>query len=139
VAAHRSRVRVRFAELDPYNHVNHAIYVSYFEVGRVEALLDAGIDLAKLAEQGMQLVVVDLAVRYRAPAVANDLLVVETGLADIRGASTTWRQRVLREIDNTVLVTAEVRAGVTDTSGRPRRIPPAITETLAQLLIEPGT
>jgi acyl-CoA thioesterase FadM len=71
--------------------------------------------------------------------VANDLLVVETGLAEIRGASTTWRQRVLREIDNTVLVTAEVRAGVTDTSGRPRRIPPAITETLAQLLIEPGT
>jgi acyl-CoA thioester hydrolase len=135
VPAHRTRLRVRFAELDPYNHVNHSVYLTYFEAGRVEAMLAVGLDLAKLATEGWQLLIVDLAVSYRAAAVANDVLVVETGLVDIRGASTRWHQQVLREVDSSVLVTAEIRAGVTDSFGRPRRIPPHMVDALASLLI----
>jgi cobaltochelatase CobT len=33
-----TEVRVRFYELDPYNHVNHTAYLGYFETARVEAL-----------------------------------------------------------------------------------------------------
>ena len=36
MTAHRTTIRVRFYELDPYNHVNHSVYVSYFESARVE-------------------------------------------------------------------------------------------------------
>ena len=38
---HQLDIKVRFCELDPYGHVNHSIYVQYFEAGRVEALLIA--------------------------------------------------------------------------------------------------
>ena len=41
--AHRYPIKVRFYELDPYNHLNHASYVQYFEVGRVELLESIGI------------------------------------------------------------------------------------------------
>jgi len=44
--AHRYPIKVRFYELDPYNHLNHASYVQYFEVGRVELLESIGFGLA---------------------------------------------------------------------------------------------
>jgi acyl-CoA thioester hydrolase len=150
VPAHRASLRVRFAELDPYRHVNHAVYVTYFEVGRVEALGAAGIDLARLQDEGWQLVLADLTVRYRRPAVADDRLVVESGLVEIGAATTRWRQRLLRPAGGSgsggegptddgaeLLCSADVRTGVTDDRGRPRRIPRPMAVALQRLLIEP--
>ena len=37
MGTHRSRLRVRFSELDPYAHVNHTVYLVYFEAGRLIA------------------------------------------------------------------------------------------------------
>ncbi|MDH4145117.1 MAG: acyl-CoA thioesterase [Acidimicrobiia bacterium] len=129
--SHRSNISVRFAELDPYGHVNHAVYVTYFEVGRVEALRASGLDLAEMLGRGWQLVVTELAVRYRRPAVANDELVVETSVAEIGGASGRFAQRLLRDGD--ALCTAEVKAAFVDGSGRPRRIPPEFRDRLAAM------
>ena len=150
--AHRASLRVRFAELDPYRHVNHAVYVTYFEVGRVEALGDAGIDLATLQDEGWQLVLADLTVRYRRPAVADDRLVVESGLVEIGAATTRWHQRLLRPAPGRgspgvgpaadggeLLCTADVRTGVTDERGRPRRIPAPMAAALQKLLLKPTT
>ena len=142
VPAHRTSLRVRFAELDPYRHVNHTVYVTYFEVGRVEALESVGVDLARLQDEGWQLVIADMTVRYRRSAVADDRLVVETGLTEIRAATTRWQQRVLRPAadpgDGEVLCTADIRAGVTDNHGRPRRIPPSMAAALEGLRVEPS-
>lgn len=145
--AHRASLRVRFAELDPYRHVNHTVYVTYFEVGRVEAMEAVGLDLARLQDEGWQLVIADLAVRYRRPAVAGDHLVVETGLTELGAATSRWRQRVLRPGGDgrsaaggaeEELCSADLRAGVTDSRGRPRRIPPAMAAALEELRVEPG-
>ncbi len=124
--AHRTPLDVRFNEIDPYGHVNHAVYVTYFEVGRTDALTACGIPLEAMAERGYQLVVTRLDVRFRQPATAGDTVVVETELSDMRRASGTWRQRIVRPEDDgpeTVLVTAEVTAAVTDATGRPTRPP----------------
>jgi YbgC/YbaW family acyl-CoA thioester hydrolase len=136
VAAHRTELRVRFGELDPYNHVNHAVYVAYFEAGRVEALESVGIDLAALAAEGWQLVIVELGARYRGPAVAGDVLTIETGLVSIGAATTRWRQRVLRGPGDEVLCAADIRAGVTDRHGHPRRIPVDMRAALEKLLVD---
>jgi YbgC/YbaW family acyl-CoA thioester hydrolase len=132
---HRTTIAVRFGELDPYNHVNHAAYVTYFEVARTEALAEAGLALQDLQADGYQIVVTDLRVRYRRAAGAGDELTVETVIDEIRGASSVWRQRIL--CSDEVVATAEVRGGVTDTSGRPARIPPEMRtrlETLEEII-----
>lgn len=124
--SHRTTLQVRFAELDPYGHVNHAVYVSYFEVGRTEALEHCGIPLELMAERGYQMVVTRIDVRYRAPAEAGDRLVVETSVSDLRRASGTWSQRILRhgpDGSEETLVAAEVTAAVTDRAGKPTRPP----------------
>ncbi len=61
-----------------------------------------------------------LKIEYLAPAMMDDLLVVETSAAAVRGASITFQQRVLR--GDKALVTAEVlAASIRD--DRPARIP----------------
>lgn len=137
--AHRTTIDVRFNEIDPYGHVNHSVYVTYCEVGRTDALAACGIPLEAMAEQGYQLVVTHIDVRFRSPATAGDRLVVETSLSDLRRASGTWHQRVLRprpegtEGTDEVLVTAEVTAAVTDRSGKPTRPPEWLFPALAPL------
>lgn len=129
--AHRLAVKVRFSELDPYNHVNHAAYVVYFEAARTEALAAAGLGLDGLQAEGRQIVVTELTVRYRVPAGPGDELVVETVVDEVRGASTVWSQRIVR--GDEVVATATLRAGLTDAAGRPRRISAELRSRLERL------
>jgi len=119
--AHLTTIDVRFAELDPYGHVNHAVYVTYFEVARTEALISCGVPLQAIAEAGYQLVVTKLDVRFRSAATAGDRLSVETSMFELRRASGVWLQRILR--GDELLVTGLVTAGITDTTGKPTRPP----------------
>lgn len=129
---HSTTLKVRFAEIDPYGHVNHAVYVSYFEVARTEALTDCGVAIQDMATRGYQLVVSRIDVRYKRPAVAGDTLTVETSIAKLKRASGTWRQRIMRGDEE--LVVAEVTAGVTDTNGRPTRPPDWLFPALESLV-----
>jgi acyl-CoA thioester hydrolase len=36
---------VRFTDLDPNNHVNNAVFVSYFEAGRVSIIRNPSLEL----------------------------------------------------------------------------------------------
>ncbi len=129
--AHHTSLAVRFNEIDPYGHVNHAVYVTYFEVGRTDALAACGIPLEVMAERGYQMVVTHIDVRFRRPAEAGQIITVETEVGELRRASGMWRQRIVR--GDEVLVTAEVTAAVTDAGGRPTRPPPWLFPALEPL------
>jgi acyl-CoA thioester hydrolase len=129
--SHETTVKVRFAELDPYQHVNHAVYLTYFETARVEALDHVDLGITKMLTQGHQFVVVELTVRYRRPAMADDSLVIRTRVTEIGRVSTSWSQHIHR--DGVLLTEASLRVAVTDRGGRPRRLPPEIAERLEGL------
>ena len=132
---HRTDLTVRFNEIDPYGHVNHSVYVTYLEVGRTEALSDCGVPLEVMAERGYQMVVTQLEVKFRRAATLGDTLVVETEMSELRRASGTWTQRILRGDD--VLVTADVTAGITDSTGKPARPPDWLFPALKKLRSAP--
>lgn len=137
-APHLTTIKVRFNELDPYGHVNHAQYISYFEHGRTEALESIGLGLSEMADKGVQVVVMDLTAKYRAAAVAGDLLTVETSVAELRRASTMWWQRITRPVDGDqqLVATLIIKGGITDNAGRPMRPPPWLFEQMAPLVLE---
>lgn len=126
----RSTVDVRFYELDPYNHVNHVVYLSYCEVGRIEALERRGIGMQTLDERGYRVMVVGLVAGFSAPAVAGDRLEVVTRVVRIRRAGHDWCHSIER--DGQVLFTADVRAAMTDRAGRPVRVPDFVVEALTR-------
>ncbi len=124
-------VKVRFGELDPYNHVNHAVYLAYLEAGRVEAMEAAGAAIHDLRADGWNLVVTDLQVKFKASAVAGDTLLVETTIASMGRVTGIWKQRILR--GDQVLIEAELRAGSVDASGRPKRMTDEMLTRFGQL------
>lgn len=130
---HVTRLKVRFNELDPYGHVNHAQYVSYCEHARTEALEAIGLPIEEMAAEGVQVVVMELTVTYKRPAVAGDLLEIDTWITEARRASTRWSQRVRR--GDELCVALDIRAGVTDNHGKPIRPPAWLFERMDQLLL----
>jgi acyl-CoA thioester hydrolase len=114
-------VRVYYEDTDFSGRVYHASYLRFLERGRTEWLRGHGFAHRDLAERsGVMFVVRSLQIEFLAPAAMDDLLVVETSVAAVRGASIDFKQRVVRS--DKELVTAEVVvASIRD--GRPARIP----------------
>lgn len=125
---HRMTIDVRFYELDPYNHVNHTMYLAYCEVARIRALDSAGIGMTILERRGFRIVVTDLTAKFLMPAGADDRLDVVTDVIAIGRASHQWQQRIERNDD--VLFTLAIRAAMIDLDGKPTRVPDFAREAL---------
>ena len=128
---HTTSVKVRFYELDPYDHVNHTNYFSYFETARIEFLADMGYGLDVLKEQGLQMVVVELAARFHSAARYGQELTIHTWINDSGRVKSSWQQ--VMETEGDVVATLEISAAMTDLSGKPRRIPEAFSEKMRSL------
>lgn len=130
--AHTTTITVRFSDLDPYDHVNHARYLTYFESARVEMLDTVGYGMIRMKQEGFQIVLVEVSVRFHAAASLHDELVIETDLLESGRASTRWRQEA--RIDDRLIAELEARAAFTDADGRPIRPPCGFADALAQAL-----
>lgn len=109
------------------------MYVTYFEIGRVDTLDEINLGLDTLKAEGFQFVVTRLEVRFRMAATAGDDLVISTGVQRFGRASTVWQQEILRGDD--VIATGEVTVAVTDRTGKPVRPAPHIFERLQAIAI----
>lgn len=131
---HTMDIKVRFNELDPYGHVNHTIYLAYFETARIEALASVDCGLDRLQSDGFHLIVIDVRIRYFRPATFGHVLTVETEVTEVRTASARWRQRITRDGDP--IASLELRGAFTDQDGRPHRIPDHYIDALDPLLAQ---
>jgi acyl-CoA thioester hydrolase len=114
-------VRVYYEDTDFSGRVYHASYLRFLERGRTEWLRRRGFTHLDVAESsGVVFAVRSLQVEYLAPAVMDDLLIVETSAAAVRGASIDFKQRIIR--GDKALVTASVLAA-SIRNDRPARIP----------------
>jgi YbgC/YbaW family acyl-CoA thioester hydrolase len=126
--SHAMQLKPRFYELDPYDHVNHSVYIQYFETARIEWLESVGFGLDALKLMGRQIVVVKISTSFTDSAVAGDELTVTTEVADVRRATVSWRQQITRGDD--VIATQLMEAAMTDENGRPTRWLPELLSAL---------
>jgi acyl-CoA thioester hydrolase len=128
---HTTSLKVRFYELDPYDHVNHTNYFSYFETARIEYLAEMGWGLDVLKERGWQLVVVEIRARFLAAARYGQELTIHTWVEEAGRVKSVWRQAMFRGDEEVAHL--EVTAAFTDLEGRPRRLPPEFAEQILGL------
>jgi acyl-CoA thioester hydrolase len=93
--AFESPFRVRSYELDGFGHLNHAVYLNYFEQARFDALAAGGFSLAQLAARGWAVHVVRVEVDFRREALLGQEMVVRTRVAEARSSSMTLEQVAL--------------------------------------------
>jgi len=119
-------VRVYYEDTDFTGIVYHASYLRFLERGRTNHLRLLGADHRALFEEtekdtpGFAFVVRSMQIEFLKPARMDDLLEIVTEPEEVKGASMTLRQRVVR--GGELLLEASVRVAFV-ASGRARPIP----------------
>ena len=87
-----SRFRVRYAETDQMGMVYYANYFVWMEIGRTDFCRDCGFSYRELErEEQAFLTVAEANCRYLAPARYDDEIIVETELARVKAAWSSFR------------------------------------------------
>jgi acyl-CoA thioester hydrolase len=85
---HQTQVRVRNYEVDWQGIVHNALYLQYFEVGRIEYLRNLGIKIElDSVRSDVRVVLARNEVNYRSPARFDQLLTVYSRISYIRNSS----------------------------------------------------
>ena len=85
---------VRFADLDPNQHVNNAVYASYFETGRVTLVKDRSYGLMP---DGLTWIMVRLDIHFRAELRWPGTIEMGLGVSRFGRTSVTFDQVVFSE------------------------------------------
>lgn len=91
------RLRVRFHECDPQGVVFNAHYFTYFDVALTEMWRAAFGSYQAVVDQGSDIVVVEAAATYRAPARFDEEIDVELAIARLGTTSMTTQATVRRD------------------------------------------
>jgi acyl-CoA thioester hydrolase len=94
---HETILRVRYGETDQMGYCYYGNYAQYFEVGRVEALRAINMSYKSLEATGVMLPVSEFHVKYKAPAMYDDALRIQTRITEIRGPRLFFEYTILNE------------------------------------------
>ena len=124
--AHHMQVRVYYEDTDFSGVVYHANYLRFMERGRTNYLRLLGADQRALFAEaqaetpGFAFVVRAMQLEFLKSAVMDDLLDIVTWPGEVKGASVTLRQKVVRGEE--ALIDAQVKVAFVS-GGRARAIP----------------
>ena len=126
---HSMPMRVYYEDTDAAGIVYYANYLKFAERGRTEMMRNLGFaHSAVAAEAGLVFTVRRCSADYRAAARLDDMLTVETRIAEIGGATLLLDQQIRR--DGETIVAVDVLVACVGRDGRPRRLPPRLRAAL---------
>src|SRR5262245_54399214 len=131
-------ISIYYEDTDLSGVVYHANYLRYMERGRTEFFRLAGIPRARLEdEEPNAWTIRRITVEYFRPARLDDRIAVHSVLTEVSGA----RWKVLQRVRNgeALLVEGRIEACITTLTGKPRRLPKIVFETLAPFVVADET
>ena len=129
-APHVASLRVVAADIDAYQHVNNAVYVTWLDRAAWEHSAVLGLPIERCLELDKGMAVVRSLITYLRPALADDAIRVATWLLPGDGRLRVGRRfQVRRASDGATLARAQIEyACIELSSGRPARWPPEFRE-----------
>ena len=130
---HIMRVRVYYEDTDFTGIVYHASYLRFMERGRTNHLRLLGANHRALFEEaaretpGFAFVVRSMQIEFLKSARVDDVIEIETAPEEVKGASITLRQRIVRAEE--LLIEAHVRVAFV-CGGRARPIPKPLRQAM---------
>lgn len=125
----KTEIRVIYGDTDQMGVVYYGNYLRFFEAARSDFLREKAARWRDVeSTHGVYLPVVEAKVNYKRPAFYDDMLVVETKLAELGRASLRFEYRVLRGDD--LLATGHTVHACVDKQGDIREFPAALSERL---------
>lgn len=115
---------VRFRDLDPLGHVNHAVHASYCEQARIRYLQD----VLGLTADDLPMVVANLELDYRKPITFDDDLTVAVSVTNLGESSFTMSYEL--RTDEVAAIAETTQVVIDPESKRPTAVPTAWREQL---------
>jgi len=128
--------RVRFVETDLMAVVHHSNYLRWFEMGRVEYLRAAGVDLNDLKAAGYLFPITDVQCKYKQSAYFDDEYEVRTTLTSFSRAKLVFSYEVVRLKDGVILATGTSQNVFTGLTGKIVRLPAEYFDKINKLYEE---
>jgi acyl-CoA thioester hydrolase len=117
---------VRFGDLDPNQHVNNAVYATYFETGRVTLMKDPQYGLTP---PGLAWIMVRLDIHFRAELRWPGKIELGLGVSKFGRTSVTYDQVVFSE-GKCVASAVSVGVLIDDATRRPKPLTAEVVEKL---------
>jgi acyl-CoA thioester hydrolase len=92
----RMNYRVIYGDTDAGGVVYNANFLRFFEMGRTEMMREQSMPYSMIEERGFILPVTESYLRYKAPARYDNLLTIDTSLAEVKKVSCRFNYRVVR-------------------------------------------
>jgi len=121
--SHVLTFRVRYSETDRMGYCYHGNYSTYFELGRVEALRSLGVVYKVLEDEGILLPVVSMSTKFKAPALYDDLLRLETRLVRAENCTLEFSYSLFNENKQVLTTASTVLVFQSLHNRKPMRIP----------------
>ena len=119
-------VPVRYRDLDPLNHVNHAVYATYLETARTDYLEE----VVDIPAEEISFVIANLEIDYRRPIVKGDDPEVSLRVSRLGDSSCTMSYEI--RVGDDVAATAETTmVHIDPETKRPSPLPDEIREPIA--------
>lgn len=120
---HWMTIPIRFRDLDPLNHVNNAIFSTYYEEARITFIQDIG-KLADKLKNGFSFLLSNIEISFLNPVEYPANLLIGSGIKRLGNTSITSFQAIYREDNKKLISVAEAHGVWFDLSKqRPSRIP----------------
>lgn len=131
-------ISIYYEDTDLSGMVYHANYLRYMERGRTEFFRMAGISRANLEdEEPTAWTLRRVAVEFFRAARLDDQIAVHSVLTEVSGARLKVLQRIRH--GDALLVEGRIEACITTLTGKPRRLPKIVFETLAPFVVADET
>lgn len=129
-APHITELTVEAADIDAYNHVNNAVYVTWCDRSAWEHSAALGLPIARCLEIDRGMAVVRTVIQYLRPALLGDLVHVATWIVPVDSRLRVRRRfQIKRTADDSTLARAEIEYVCIElSSGKPMRWPPEFRE-----------
>jgi acyl-CoA thioester hydrolase len=123
-------LEVGAADIDAYNHVNNAVYVTWCDRSAWDHSAALGLPIDRCLEIDRGMAVVRTVIQYLRPALLGDVVHVATWIVPVDSRLRVRRRfQIKRLSDDSTLARAEIEyACIELSSGKPMRWPPQFRE-----------
>jgi len=125
----RLSIQARYPDYDAKGHLNNAVYLTYFEMARAKAWLEA-----MRQPTDFPFIIAEASVRYVSQARLGEPLEIEIATGEIRSKAWVWRYRLLDSRDDRLVAEGSTVQVMFDyATQRTTPIPDALRELLARV------
>jgi len=109
------KIKVYYEDTDAGGVMYHASHIRFMERARTDFLYAEGLDIAAYQARGQYFVVSHVDIHYRAPVHLGEVLDVTAEIGEVRRASVTVHQTIMR--DGVLVAEADITIVFRDTRG----------------------